>query len=316
MNHLPHDILERANREAIYNLYLYLACNYAQKNTETLASIVSSLETQNHWSARETYRLHILRNAIHHDRILADSKLMNLTCSESGMTACIFLKPLGDVSIIFKGTGNGEWLDNGEGLSGIPSENGYATDQQVEALDWFLGHAKENGWDAQTNITVSGHSKGGNKAQFVAMHSDLVDACYSFSGQGFSPEALIAFKKQHGEDYRKRQQKMYSFATDNDYVNVLGNRLVPKHHIYYFESAFGFHYPEAILNITGRLRPQSEQGDLSKYVETISKELMKLKPLDRQYITLGVMSLIQKYVNEEKKHHPNSDTFSNGERGI
>ena len=40
------------------------------------------------------------------------------------------------------------------------------------------------------SITVAGHSKGGNKAQYVTVLSDKVDRCISMDGQGFSQEFI------------------------------------------------------------------------------------------------------------------------------
>lgn len=323
MNLIDNEILKKANEEAIYNIYAYLAHKTTPSEHETFQSIVLGLESAlknpkpDDWKIRDIYRLHILRNAIDRNDVLAQSRIGSLTYSESGLTACFFTKPNGNVSVIFKGTGSGEWIDNGEGLSGIPEENtyiaygkegnelyreavqnDYATDQQVEALNWFLSIAATSGWNNFTDITVSGHSKGGNKAQFITIHSDLVNNCYSFDGQGFSPEALVALKKQYGAKYETRRQNIRSFSTDNDYVNVLGERLVPEKHIYYFESQAGFHYMESMLDSNGQFHPQCGQGKISGYVESVSKELMRMNPFVRQYATLGVMNIFQKYLGE------------------
>jgi len=321
MNLLNSDILQKANEEAIYNIYLYLAHKTTPEKHETLRSIVlglqSAFENQitDDWSDKDIRRLDILKNAIIMYPYVAESKITNLTRSKSGLTACSFTKPRGGVSVIFKGTGKGEWIDNGEGLSGIPEENtyitygkdgkalysntikkDYATDQQVEALNWFNNISSKNGWDAASKITVSGHSKGGNKAQFCAIHSKSFKECYSFNGHGFSPEALSALKKQYGAKYEKRRQNIFSFSSNNDYVNVLGERLMPKYNIYFFESKEKFHSLEAMLKSSGHFLPQCEQGKLSRYAETISDELMKMDSSVRQYATLGIMNVFQKYL--------------------
>lgn len=323
VNPIRNETLRRANEEAIYNLYVYLADKTTPEKNETLQSIVRGLESAFRsrkpleWKDRDIYRLHILKNAVNNNAVLASSRIGNLTRSRSGLTACTFTRPDGNISVVFRGTGKGEWIDNGEGLSGIPEENTYitygrngrviyrqkitkdhASDQQVEALNWFHSIAAKNGWNRLTPITLSGHSKGGNKAQFIAIHSDLVKECYSFDGQGFSPEALAALKTKYGEAYEMRRQNIRSFAADNDYISVLGERLVPEDQIYYFESQAGFHHPEAILDSSGRFRPQCEQGRLSKYVESVSDELMRLDPLIRRYAALGIMNILQRYLGE------------------
>lgn len=322
MNYLDKEILEKANEEAIYNLYLYLIHKAIHKESESLLTITHNLEQATldrpyEWDKKELRRLRLLKNALVSNPSLSLSQIGTLTYSKEGLTACIFTKPDGAISVVFKGTGSGEWIDNGEGLSGIPEENvyasfshsgeiagitsirkDYATDQQAEALNWFNKIASREGWNSNTKITVSGHSKGGNKAQFVTIHSNLVNDCYSFAGQGFSPEALRFIKIQYGEDYERRRQRIYSFSTDNDYVNVLGNRLVPQNHIYYFQSRLGLHHIEAMLDKKGRLNQQCNQGRLSAYAEKLSKDLMKMNPIVRQYATLGIMNIFQKYLGE------------------
>ena len=322
MNYLDKEILEKANDEAIYNLYLYLTHKLAPAENESLQAITQNLEQASRdnpqdWENRDIRRLWLLRNALLSNPILALSQIGSLTYSKGGLTACTFTKPDGSISVVFKGTGSGEWIDNGEGLSGIPEENvyatfshsgdiadrtaiikDYATDQQAEALNWFNKVAAKEKWNSDTKITVTGHSKGGNKAQFVTIHSDLVNDCYSFAGQGFSPEALRFMKNQYGEDYERRRARIYSFSADNDYVNVLGNRLVPQKHIYYIQSKSGIHNMEAMLDNRGRLRQQCNQGRLSAYAEKLSKDLMKMNPSVRQYATLGIMNIFQKYIGE------------------
>ncbi len=324
MNIIDNETLKKANEEAIYNIYLYLIHKSTPSEHETLKSAVNNLQGQYRkqgvlkWKDRDIYRLRILKNAIKNNIALANSKIENLTLSKSGLTACSFVKENGNVSVVFRGTGSGEWVDNGKALSGISEENtyvrykkdgeleqaetiekDYASDRQVEALNWFRYIAAKNSWNGQTEITVSGHSKGGNKAQFITINSDLVDNCYSFFGQGFSPEALIEFKKQYGPKYDERRRKIRSLSSENDYVNVLGERLVAKKNIYYFKAKAGIHYLEAILDKNGNLRTQSDQGILSIYIQKVSKELMSMVPLVREYATSGVMNIFQKYLGEE-----------------
>ncbi len=55
---------------------------------------------------------------------------------------------------------------------------------------------------------------------------------------------------------------------------------------------------ESILKKSGKLRPQCEQGKLSAYMETISDDLMAMKPSVRQYAVLGIMNVFQKYLGE------------------
>lgn len=320
MNPIPDNIMKLANEAAIYNLYLYLVHIKTPKDSTPLRNIIMSLSNdyknpkKHNWSNREIYRLNIINNAIKANPILGDSLINNLTISKKGLNACSFTNKYGEVFITFRGTGKGEWIDNGEGLSGIPEYNtyknyspdgtinniksvinDYATDQQVEALNWFKKIVAKNNWDKATPLILSGHSKGGNKAQFITISSDLADYCFSFSGQGFSPEALNDLKNRY-EAYENRRQKIYSFSTDNDYVNVLGKRIMPENQIYYFSSRSGFHYLESMLTSIGKFTKQTEQGKISEFVESISEKLMTMAPEIRKYATLGVMNIFQNFL--------------------
>ena len=78
--------------------------------------------------------------------------------------------------IIFKGTTSAyEWIDNGIG--------GYSveTEKQRRALDFVENLDIVN----NKSFVVSGHSKGGNHAQYVTLHSKntLIDRCLNFDGQ-------------------------------------------------------------------------------------------------------------------------------------
>ena len=235
MNYLDNKTLNAANDEGIFNVYAYLSDKVKDVREGTrfidiVKEIEKDLENSGSWEAEEINQLSILRNAVDSNEALASATIGNQINKPGGLSACTFTRADGGISVVFRGSGAGEWIDNGEGLSGIPEENtyntykngelvdsvtvaeDYATDQQVEALNWFNQIASENGWDESTNITISGHSKGGNKAQFITVCSDLVDDCYSFDGQGFSPEALDMFEEKYGIKYEERRQKILSFA--------------------------------------------------------------------------------------------------------
>lgn len=327
---------ERANEAAIYDLYLYLAIKSIPQEHSQLRYIVDRLDRAREknlpgpWSQREIYRLNILKNALKRSPTLGASVIGDRVLSKSGSTACTFINTRGEVYVVFRGTGDGEWIDNGEGLSGIPEENtyitygkdgaptsqsvirnDYATDRQVEALNWFNFVAAKNGRNKDTHIIISGHSKGGNKAQFITMHSDIVDECYTFDGQGFSPEAIAQLKERAGAQFETRRRKIVSISADNDYVNVLGMPIMPEEQIYYLESSYGLHHMEAMLEDDGRFRPVSEQGSLSRYIEGVSQELMSIRPALRKHATLGVMNIFQRHLGDGTSE--NSDTVSLGE---
>ncbi len=309
---------EMANNEAIYNLYLYMVHKIAPHENEPLWLALDRLdvaikEQSTTPKSRELSRLKILKNAVDRNPTLANSVISNITLSDDGLNACVFTRPGGSVSVVFKGTGAGEWIDNGEGLSGMVDkntyityekdgstksttvDNDYASNQQVGALNWFRRICKENNWTDDTQITISGHSKGGNKAQFVAMLSGKADYCFSFNGQGFSPEAVTMLKSQLGEKYEDRRNRIYGLSTSNDYVSALGKRIIPDKNHHFLCPRAGSHFIESMIETNGTLCAACPKSRFFAYIEDVSDEIMRMKPSIRRFATLGVMNVCQKY---------------------
>ena len=113
----------------------------------------------------------------------------------------------GKAYVTFRGTSTGEeWLDNLEGSFAVDTKSQKEALEYVEALPF-------------DRITVAGHSKGGNKAQYVALLSDKVDRCVSMDSQGFSREFVEAYSARIAANSYKI--KNYSLATDYVHVQLL-----------------------------------------------------------------------------------------------
>ena len=164
-------------------------------------------------------------------------------------------------------------------------------------MNFFNKVIAVNSLSMHTKITVSGHSKGGNKAQFITIHSPLVDRCFSFNGQGFSPEAINSLKKEYGFQFDKQKKKIISISSENDYVNVLGTNISEKDKRFYIRTTNGIHTLESLFLSSGYLRAECNQGYISEYVSSVSDKLMKLPPNKRKYATIGVMNIFQKYID-------------------
>ena len=104
---------------------------------------------------------------------------------KNGLRACCFVKEnngnIEDVVAVFRGTSGGnEWKDD------LMMANAVSSEIMDDAAIYIKNLPKEYG----NNITVTGHSKGGNKAQYVTIVTDRIGRCVSFDGQGFSKEFL------------------------------------------------------------------------------------------------------------------------------
>nr|MCR4657076.1 DUF2974 domain-containing protein [Lachnospiraceae bacterium] len=131
------------------------------------------------------------------------------TLDEGGIRAMCVKKPSGEACVIFRGTGGTyeAWLDNVRGE--------FIVDTQIQkaAMDFVKYDCGEF-----SDLTVSGHSKGGNLAQFVTVTcASQISQCISFDGQGFNSE----FLKTHEKEIEEAKGKIRSVSADNDYVNIL-----------------------------------------------------------------------------------------------
>lgn len=120
--------------------------------------------------------------------------------------ALCFVENKGDKNTIvaFRGTTSNEWADNVEGL------NLADTECQKEALDYIECLPYKD-------ITVVGHSKGGNKAMYVAVTSDKVTHCVSMDGQGFSRE----FIDKYWAEINAKSGIITNYSVSTDYVHIL-----------------------------------------------------------------------------------------------
>ncbi len=141
-----------------------------------------------------------------------------------GRSAFLYDPTYNEAIVAFKGTqSDAEWIDNVSGLYQVP------TAYQNNALNWF----KSLNLDGYDKITVTGHSKGGNKSKFITIMDDRVDNCFSFDGQGFSDE----FIQKYFSQIKKNRSKILNIIAESDFVNILLNDVGKKQ--FYLGTNFG-----------------------------------------------------------------------------
>lgn len=209
--------------------------------------------------------------------------------------------------IAFRGTGDGRWFDNGDAFA-----QKYSRYQQ-DATQYFDIVANDLGLDESWDIIATGHSKGGNLAQFIALDSrygGLIDNVYSFDGEGFSPEAIEYFKSLYpDEEYQRRLKLMYSINGDNDYVNPLGIKVIPDENTIYVKTPTGdldivnahaIYDKDGKSNLmdfsTGKFYEFTEDRRmLSKSSQHLSDYMMTLPAEDREAVSRSIMSGLELY---------------------
>ena len=191
------------------------------------------LDSLGHFPAEinETEMEKVLKT-VREDEIYSKIEILDVDNSKSGYNdgsepiVNVTLKYEDMIYIAFKGTAGGvEWRDNA--YASYPE---YAfTEAQREALEYF-----DKMYEKYVNcnikkVYVTGHSKGGNKAQFIMVmrgsteHTKL-KKCFSFCGQGFNKTFITTYSKEIEEN----KDKIYNISADNDYVNVILNQVAGK----------------------------------------------------------------------------------------
>lgn len=155
--------------------------------------------TKAEWASMIRY----MQNSDMKDLVLTDTMK-----NKEGATIAYCFAEEGDKEsaiVTFRGTyGGDEWKDNVEGL------NVSDTEKQKEALD-FIESLEYN------DVTVVGHSKGGNKAMYVAITSDKVTRCVSMDGQGFSQE----FIDKYWAEIQEKKGIIKNYSLQSDFVHIL-----------------------------------------------------------------------------------------------
>ncbi len=182
------ELLRQYNEEALENL-------------DTAGDVADTYTQGYEWAA-------VIRE-IQKDPVLQSLKISNPCINSNGKTAALcFTDPKdtqGQAYVAFRGTLDGyEWMDNVEGLNQTDTKFQKEALAYVEALPYG-------------DITVVGHSKGGNKAQYVAITSDKVTRCVSMDGQGFSRE----FYEKYWAEVQLKAGQIKNYSLDNDYVHIL-----------------------------------------------------------------------------------------------
>lgn len=194
-----------------------------------------------------------------------------------------FVDPKGNATVVFRGTsGDIEWHDNGMG--------GYLSDTEMQkrALEYIQGLD-------YTNITVTGHSKGGNKAQYVGILSDKVDRVLSLDGQGFSKE----FFEKYEDLIAQNRDKITSISAESDYVNCLLIPLAEGDQRIYIDTEYQTdflrnHSPGIVLDENGQLRDPAEQGAIPRLVNDLTIYLnANMEEPDRSYVMDGLLALLE-----------------------
>lgn len=243
-------------------------------------------------------------NAIKQDEQLMDMKIADTHVDNSqtggGGESALFVDPkTGEAVVTFRGTANHEWQDNFVGGGMTDAADGVSTPQQENALKWY----QSLDLDEYSTVTVTGHSKGGNKAKYITVLDDSVDRCVSFDGQGFSDE----FVKEYNDQIAANQNKISNHNVDKDYVNLLLNDIgnTTFYHGYdYGEGGFlENHCPNTFFQFqpdgTVKMNESVRDEGMASIDEFLNSYLRTLSPEDKKDALAMIGKMVEMGFNGE-----------------
>lgn len=271
---------------------IYLKKDYFISGEEvTVSSVIGALKNDSYNSEEAAMNAQewkaLADNIEKEHKDLMNYKITNFKQDDrTGMRVACFVDDKNnpsDVNVVFRGTYTDyEWRDNGKGA--------YMTDTvvQKQAAEYVNSLPKEYG----NNMTATGHSKGGNNAQYVTITTNRIGKCTSYDGEGFSNE----FIKKYKDKITARAGRITSISSKDDYVNVLmipiaGTKIyldTPHQDNFIFN-----HKPNIMLKDNGKFCDETEISDLSKFINEITTYYISYLPdPQRQVAAYGALELV------------------------
>lgn len=244
---------------------------------------IYNLDKKEIGSMDENSFLAIVNTAREEKNLFSKIKIANIN-NEQGVISAIF-EFENDAIFVFRGTsGSLEWNDNREGIF----ENNPDTKQQVKAYEYF----EKNIFDSYLkvkykNVYVTGHSKGGNKAQYIGVRAGrYIKKVYSFDGQGFGD----SFFEKYKENIKRYSKKIVNISGEYDYVNIIGE-LASSENIYLksnalieikevkgnFKTLYNYHFLTELFHIEYGKMIVNKEGNQADVIKEIKRNFVYYK---------------------------------------
>jgi len=224
----------------------------------------------------------------------------------------------GNIFVHFNGTGDGFWKEN------CAAAGGEASDVQEWALNYFNRTIENiNKEYSIGNLYVTGHSQGGNNAQFVTIRSpyaDYITNCVSLNGPGFSNQFINDSINLFGEAHYERQRnKIHGIYTENDFASTYAqNDIIPENHINFIRQSkqdevekpndnllFRFHAVEYMLHKDSNnnyiLNKEAESSAFRELLKKLSSVIYKQNnDVESRYL-IGILlgGIAEKFSGDE-----------------
>lgn len=286
----------KLNYEELILLDNLIYMSLEAKENEELISIIDRLLSNENFDYMENCSLRMTKEEwinilfqIKNKPNLKKLRIKNIDNYGENIRFACFVDEQENAAVVFRGTATeGEWEDNGQGAYE------YDTREQIDALNYINDLKFED-------IIVTGHSKGGNKAQYVTILSDKINKCISINGQGFSNEFITKYKNE----IENNKSKIICINSKYDYVYCLFNQIGGKYYFIETElqiNPLDYHKLNILLDENGYLRKSTNEGILSEIINNFSIYLISELPKDMRSLIINVIiDVVELFLCKGKK---------------
>jgi len=239
------------------------------------------------------------------------------TCAETGRTstkAITVVAPDGRVFVHFNGTGAGNWKYNADSAFG--TEPSAMQQWAANHFDEMIGKLKSGGVSLDA-LFVTGHSQGGNNAQFASLFSENNGYIYqviALDAPGFNDATYQLVREKWGNQWDGAVERIFGVNGENDYVHVLGERhIILGENTFYIQTPgasdpYGFHdiSTRLILDENGRplldeygnprLHDWGERGPFADFFVELNETLIRHLPPDQRHRAGEVIMSLAEWV--------------------
>ena len=210
---------------------------------------------------------------------LMNLQIINVSSTESGTHGFCVKDSNNNISVIYAGdySYSNSWVDN---FVGAVEEDSTEQDNALTFFNDCINKAGEYG--VIGDVVVSGHSKGGNLAQYVTIVSGMVDRCLSYDGQGFSD----SFMSKYASEIEQNGSKITCVSANYDFVHCVLNPIYNAQYYYVdvnlipdefsARSLAWFHMPILILDENGNIKPFVEESEFSAMLHVVSNSIVDI----------------------------------------
>lgn len=284
----------------LLSILSYVAAEIPARNIRELTEGIRKKYILKEKTPRNPMRTNVKEWELVLEAILSDEKLLKYRISNRFQHKGLFCFVAknrrffaNDVNLIFRGSAeSSDWDDN--------AISTYVSDSPMQKV--ALKHLKNLPYK---KITVSGHSKGGNIAMYLALFSGKISRAVSFDGQGFSKEFFAKYEKEFAKYPGEFFAKITNISAAGDPVHRIMTEIPGSKKILIKTDKQNeqilYHKPIILLDKNGKLRKTTDKElFLNQVFAGFAEGLHMLPKAPRKFLSGKMVKGVKNIIFEDE----------------